>query len=82
MKARTTTSHLHVYLDSMVQKHPVHSFSDHLHSSEREGQVGQTSTHPGSWQCFLNINTDAKNTSWLHQPESKVCVVINVDLKN
>lgn len=60
MKARTTTGHLHVYLDSMVQKHPVHRFSDHLHSSEREGQVGQTSAHPGSGQRFLNINTMQK----------------------
>lgn len=82
MKARTTTAHLHVYLDSTVQKHPVHSFSDHLHSSEREGQVGQTSAHPGSWQCFLNINADAKTHHGYNQPESKVCVVINVDLQN
>lgn len=75
-------AHLHVYLDSTVQKHPVHSFSDHLHSSEREGQVGQTSAHPGSWQCFLNINADAKTHHGYNQPESKVCVVINVDLQN
>lgn len=38
-----------VYLYSLVEKCSVHSFSDGLHPSEGEGQVGQTSTHPGSW---------------------------------
>lgn len=37
------------HLDSLVEKRSMHGFSDGLHPSEGEGQVGQTSTHPGSW---------------------------------
>ena len=37
-----------IYLDSMIEKYTMHSFSDSLNTSEGEGQVGQTSTHPGS----------------------------------
>lgn len=44
-----------VYLDSVKEERSMHGFSDDLHPSEGEGQVGQTSTHPGTWQCFLHV---------------------------
>lgn len=36
------------YLDGVVKENPVHGFSDGVHSSEGEGQVGKTATDFGS----------------------------------
>lgn len=36
------------YLDCMVEENPMHCFSNGIHSSEGEGQVGKTTTYSGS----------------------------------
>ena len=42
------------YLDGMVEKDTMHGFSDQVHPSEGEGEVGQTPTHTGTRQCVLH----------------------------
>lgn len=42
-----------VHLDSMEEERSMHCFSDDLHPSKGERQVGQTSAYPGTWQGFL-----------------------------
>lgn len=47
------------HLDSVVEKRSVHCFPDGFHPSEREGQVGQTSTDAGSRQSLLHTQTQS-----------------------
>lgn len=44
------------YLDGVIEERPMHGFSDGLHPSEGEGQVGQTATDPGTRQRLLDTN--------------------------
>lgn len=44
-----------VYLDGVKEERSMHGLSDDLHPSEGEGQVRQTSAHPGTGQCFLRM---------------------------
>lgn len=43
------------YLDGVEEERSMHGFSDDLHPSEGERQVGQTPADPGAWQCFLQV---------------------------